>query len=76
MSIVGQRLTEAAPSDQTARPITLARCLVCHEGLVRHRLLALPVSVDITIIRDTGIRAASRSGKDEKPLMPMDEILK
>jgi hypothetical protein len=76
MGIVGQSPTETAPSDQTTRPIPLTRRLVCHEGLVRHRLLALPVSVGITIVRDAGVGAAPRPGEIEKPPMPMNEFLK
>jgi len=75
MGIVGQGPTEPAPSDQTSRPIALSRRLVCHEGLLPHRLLALPVSVDIVIVGNAGVRAAAGPGEDEKPSVPIDEIL-
>jgi hypothetical protein len=46
------------------------------KALVPHRLLALPVSVNIVIVGNAGVRAAAGPGEDEKPSMPIDEILK
>ena len=76
MGIVGKGPTETAPTNHTPRPIAPARRLVSHERLVCHGLLALPVPIGITIVRNAGIGAAAGPCEDEQPSMPFDEILK
>jgi len=76
MRVIRSRLTKAAPADETARPIALARSCFAHESLKGHRWRALPVAGGVAIIRNARIRAAAGAGEDEKALVLVDEILK
>ncbi len=75
MRLIGQSAAEAPPADQAARPVALTGFDRAHEGLVSHRLLALPVAFGIAIVGDAGIGADTGAGQDEKAPMPIDERL-
>jgi len=75
MRIVGQGSAESPPSEQAARPITLARGSIAHERLIRHRLHTLPFAVAVAVVRNARARAASGARQDEQASMPVDEGL-
>ena len=75
MGVVRQGPAEPSPSDHASRPIASARFLVTHKSLIGDGLLTLPVSIRIAVVGNAGIRAATGSGQNEKPAMPVEEIL-
>jgi hypothetical protein len=75
MSIVKLRPTSADDFPNRGPPMhSGASRRVAHEGLIRDGLLALPVAVGVTAVRNAGIRAAAGPGENEQPLMPFDEV--
>ena len=75
MGGVRPRPAEAPPAELAARPVAPARRLLAHEGLIGHRLRALPFAVGVAIVGDAGARAATCAGQDEETSMPVDEVL-
>ena len=74
MRIVRLGAAEAAPTDHAAGPIALARQRVAHEGLIGHRLGALPIAVGVAIIGNAGVRAAAGAGQNEQASMAIDKV--
>lgn len=74
MRIVRHGLAEPPPADQAARPVSLPRARITHEGLVVDRLGSLPVALAVAIIGNAGIGAAACPGQNEETLVPGDEI--
>ncbi len=66
--VVGLSPTHEPPADETARPIAPPRRFLAHEGLIGHRLGALPLPVRVAIVRDARRRAAAGAGQDEEAL--------
>ena len=54
------RPPEAAPADQAARPVARPHRRIAHERLELDRLLTLPVTVDVAVVGDPRLRAATR----------------
>lgn len=75
MGGVGLRQAEPRPTDQAARPIALPRGQLAHKGLKRHRLRTLPAALQIPIIGNARIGAATGTGEHEQALMALDEVL-
>ena len=63
--VVGLGRAEAAPADQTTRPVAGPHHRVTHERLELDRSLPLPLPVEPAIVRDPRLGAAARAGEDE-----------
>jgi hypothetical protein len=66
-------LTEAAPADQRPGPVATADVEIAHEGPELDRAGSLPAAVEVTIVGNPGVGAASGTGEDEQPLVPLEE---
>jgi hypothetical protein len=75
MGVVRPGAAEAPPPDHAARPITSARRLIAHEGLIGHRLHALPIAVGIAIVGYARVRAAAGAGQDDETSMAIDKVM-
>jgi len=74
MRAVGLRMPKPPPSNETACPIPAPRVQITHECLEHDRLGALPVTVLITIVGNSGIRAAAGTGEYKQLRMASDEL--
>jgi hypothetical protein len=72
MRVVRHGLFEPPPTDHTSGPIAMARQFVGHECLEANRLSSFPITIDVSVIRNARVRAASGAGQNEQPPMTLE----